>query len=118
MFNIIFDFDGVIHSYTSRWIDEATVPDPPVPGAIEFIREVMKEYGVVICSTRAKSPVGISAIHDYLIKYGMSEEEVSKIQITNKKVAAILQIDDRSFCFKGNFPSLDYIKNFKPWNKE
>jgi len=31
------DFDGVIHSYTSKWVDEATIPDPPVPGALRWL---------------------------------------------------------------------------------
>ena len=36
---ICLDFDGVIHSYTSGWKGAAVIPDPPVPGALEFIVE-------------------------------------------------------------------------------
>ena len=38
---VVFDFDGVIHSYTSGWKGTTEIPDPPVPGiqeAIEHIR--------------------------------------------------------------------------------
>ena len=32
MKTVVFDFDGVVHSYTSGWQGEDTIPDPPVPG--------------------------------------------------------------------------------------
>ena len=34
---ICVDFDGVIHSYKSGWRGVAVIPDPPVPGAIEWL---------------------------------------------------------------------------------
>lgn len=33
------DFDGVIHSYTSRWKGVDVIPDMPVPGAFEALTE-------------------------------------------------------------------------------
>ena len=38
MKTILLDFDGVIHSYTSGWKGAGVIPDPPVPGAIDFLR--------------------------------------------------------------------------------
>lgn len=32
---VVFDFDGVIHSYTSGWKGATEIPDPPVPGVRE-----------------------------------------------------------------------------------
>src|ERR1700743_3429981 len=46
------DFDGVIHSYASGWKGADVIPDPPVAGAIEFIREALKHFRVAIFSSR------------------------------------------------------------------
>ena len=32
-YSIAVDFDGVIHSYTSKWVAADVIPDPPVSGA-------------------------------------------------------------------------------------
>lgn len=36
---VVFDFDGVIHSYTSGWKGATVIPDPPVPGIKEAIKK-------------------------------------------------------------------------------
>ena len=35
------DFDGVIHSFKSGWKGAGKIPDPPVEGAIEWIRSLL-----------------------------------------------------------------------------
>ena len=37
---VVFDFDGVIHSYTSGWKGVANIPDPPVPGIREALADL------------------------------------------------------------------------------
>jgi hypothetical protein len=49
------DFDGVIHSYTSPWIDEATIPDPPVPGALRWLWKATEWFDVQIYSSRSRT---------------------------------------------------------------
>ena len=65
---VVFDFDGVIHSYTSGWQgSDALIPDPPVPGikgAIDHIRAA--GYRVVVVSTRCRSVEGQYAIAQWL----------------------------------------------------
>jgi hypothetical protein len=60
------DFDGVIHSYTSRWQGAAVVPDPPVPGALEFIVKALETYEVAIFSSRSHQWGGKRAMKHWL----------------------------------------------------
>lgn len=111
---VIFDFDGVIHSYTSGWKGIDCIPDPPVDGikeAIDSIRD--KGYKVVIVSTRCRDINGISAIKDWLNKYDIEVDDISI-----EKPPALCSIDDRAICFDGNSSGLlEKIESFKPWNK-
>jgi hypothetical protein len=56
MKTICVDFDGVIHSYTSGWKGPRTIPDPPVPGALEWIATMAQEPGfkIAIYSSRSR----------------------------------------------------------------
>lgn len=128
---ICFDFDGVIHSYTTPWSDPAVIPDPIVPGALEAILAYLNAgYEVAVLSSRSSYRRGRRAMMDWLIdqladhkeKHGGTFEPGyvvhSLISWPTSKPPAILTIDDRAHCFKGTFPTLDEIKNFKPWNKQ
>ena len=42
------DCDGVLHSYVSGWQGADSLPDPPVPGAIEWLEDVTKHFEVAI----------------------------------------------------------------------
>ena len=69
---IVFDFDGVIHSYRSGWKGETVIPDPPVPGIREVIEQLMERgYDVVIVSARAKTAEGTLAICHWLQFHGL-----------------------------------------------
>lgn len=111
---VVFDFDGVIHSYISGWKGIITIPDPPVPGIAEAIQNIRKHYVVAVVSTRCSTPEGIEAVNSWLDKYGIEVDAVLK-----EKPPAIVYIDDRAICFDGD-PSrlLSRIQTFEAWNKK
>ncbi len=111
---VVFDFDGVIHSYTSGWVKEDIIPDPPVPGIKEAIVSMRDAgYEIVIVSTRCASYEGMVAIHEWLKKHKITVDDVCK-----EKPPAICYIDDRAICFDGHPEALfEKVQNFKPWNK-
>ena len=111
---VVFDFDGVIHSYTSGWIGPACIPDPPVPGIKEAIAEIRAAgYEVVVVSTRCTHIAGIQAILNWLM-----DHEIQVDRVCVDKPPAIVYIDDRAICFDGRPETLlGQIQEFKPWNK-
>lgn len=130
---ICVDFDGVIHSYTSGWKGVDVIPDPPVPGAIEWLKSILpvpealggniyKEYNgpiAVIYSSRSKDSEGILAMQKWLVNNGLDESYVIEgiLSFPKQKPPAWLTIDDRAICFNGVFPTKDEMLNFKPWYK-
>ena len=118
MKSICIDFDGVIHSYTSKWTNPQTISDGPVEGAFEFIENCIKNnFQVWIFSSRLEYMDAQSHMFDWFIKHGLNKEILHSLGFTYEKVPAILYIDDRGYHFQGTFPSIEFIKNFKPWNK-
>ena len=61
-YTVCVDFDGVLHSYTTPWINAHTIPDPPVQGAIAWLATMLEKFDVVIFSTRCKTWRGRRAI--------------------------------------------------------
>ena len=111
---VVFDFDGVIHSYISGWKGITTIPDPPVPGIAEAIQDIRKHYVVAVVSTRCSTPEGIEAVNNWLEKYGIEVDAVLK-----EKPPAIVYIDDRAICFDGCAENLlSKIQTFEVWNKK
>jgi hypothetical protein len=123
------DFDGVIHSYTSPWIDEATISDPPVPGALRWLWKATKSFRVVIYSSRSKLETGRAAMSQWLGRWSVDHElgipgdwdcaPLAGIEFSAEKPAAFLTIDDRAICFDGDWSKLDpeSLLGFRPWNK-
>lgn len=111
---VVFDFDGVIHSYTSGWKGIDVIPDPPVPGIKEAIDDIRAAgYEVIIVSTRCSTQEGAEAIGKYLSKYDICPDDIRK-----EKPPAIAYIDDRAICFDGDSASLlTRIQQFQPWYK-
>ena len=119
------DFDGVIHQYVSPWVAADVIPDPPVPGAMAFLRDIAEEYRVRIFSTRNSQEGGIAAMKEYIFQHLAEEfgtEEAKRISARLKfpdseKPKSHFFIDDRAFRFEGKWPTMDEIAAFRPWNK-
>ena len=106
---VIFDFDGVIHSYTSGWKGIDVIPDEPVSGIREVIDELRNEH----VSTRCAETCGIVAIHEWLHKHDIVVDRVQA-----EKPPALVVVDDRCICFDGTTRGLvEKIKNFRPYRE-
>lgn len=112
---VVFDFDGVLHKYVTRWTRPEEIHDGPTEGALDAVLSYIRAgFEVVVMSARASDPRGRRAIHEWLKKHGFPEMHVS-----HEKPGAVLYIDDRGYHFTGsNFPSVEFLKSFKPWNKQ
>lgn len=111
---VVFDFDGVIHSYTSGWKGMDVIPDPPVPGIKEAIDEIRERYEVVVVSSRTAQEDGYRAVEEWLAKYDIVVDG-----ICDTKPPAIVYIDDRAIKFNGKPETLlDEISNFKTWQNK
>ena len=111
---IAIDFDGVIHSYLSKFVSEEFIPDEPVEGIADLLNKLKDKYKIVIFSTRASTKRGKNAIINYMNDKGLYFDEV-----TNIKPAAFLYVDDRAIQFNGDCDKLynDIVSFKRPWNK-
>ncbi|MFH1648337.1 MAG: hypothetical protein ABIA11_01225 [Patescibacteria group bacterium] len=124
------DFDGVLHSYSSGWKGARNILDPPVTGAIEWLRSMLGcpenegigprylDFRIAIYSSRSRYFGGRKAMKKWLRKYGLTKYEIELIDFPLMKPAAFLQIDDRAITFTGVFPDPKELLKFKPWNKK
>jgi hypothetical protein len=118
------DFDGVIHSYAKGWEGVGVISDPPVPGAMKFIRDTQKHFCVAIYSSRSAHSSGVKAMRNAVLEWLREEfgkEDARRIfaaiEWPINKPSAFLTIDDRALTFSGLFPDPKDLLKFKPWNK-
>ena len=113
---VVFDFDGVIHSYKSGWPGDAIIPDEPVVGIDKALRDIHQAgYKIVIVSSRCNSKAGMVAVNDWMLKYDLLKYVDL---ISSSKPPAIVYVDDRGICFDGHPEKLlTQIQKFKPWYK-
>lgn len=120
------DFDGVIHSYSSGWQGADCIPDPVVPGAIDFIVKAVEIFTVSIFSSRSNQRMGIEAMQFYLklqfyrrMEPHDADPILSALQWPKEKPPAVVTIDDRALTFSGRWADYDPSKllTFQPWNK-
>ena len=108
---VVFDFDGVIHSYQSGWKGADKVPDPVVPGIREAIADLRQEYLVVVVSTRCSTAAGMKAVRDYL-----AENDITVDDVMAEKPPAVCYVDDRAIRFDGKADTIPYlVRGFKSW---
>lgn len=119
------DFDGVVHAYTSRWQGPTVAADPPVDGFFDFLREAQDaNYRVAIHSSRSHQEGGIDTMRAYLWRWGrmlLPEDEywrIDAIEFPTYKPPCMLTLDDRAWTFRGVWPHISELKQFRPWNKE
>lgn len=107
---IAIDFDGVINGYQSGWTGPADLPDDPVPGAAEALREYVKQFKVVVMSTRAETPEGKQGIWDYLHKH-FPDIAGQISDVTHLKIKAGWYIDDKARPVAADaFPTVESLK--------
>ena len=128
-------FDGVLHSCSSGWHGQRKILDPPVPGAIVWLRSLLTDaecvcamaprfhdFDVQIHSSRSKCWGGRRAMKKWLglefEKAGFYWQLVELIKFPSTKPPAFLQLDARGMCFTGTFPTPEAMKAFKSWNEK
>lgn len=130
---LVLDFDGVIHSYTSKWT--GWVPqDPPVDGALEFVEWALGEGGfdrILVASARVKDgggddtqqaicPYRVEAVEQWLEYHGFPVGKGLEVHTGVGKPHADLYVDDRGYRFEGSFNHLKmFVDNggIDPWNR-
>lgn len=114
---VALDFDGVIHSYSTPWVADHIIPDPPVEGIDIALKELTKEgYTLMIFSSRARSAKAVRAMREWLRKYNLSQYI---FDICYEKPVAVAYVDDRAIYFDGNPSSiLPAVKALVPWHKD
>lgn len=118
------DFDGVCHSYTSGWQGADVIPDPHVPGLFEFLELASEIFDIQVFSSRSGQAGGKEAMALWFTEQrelwrerGGQGSGVLQISFPDEKPAALVTIDDRAITFTGEWPSVEWLANFKPWNK-
>lgn len=116
------DFDGVLHSYTSGWQGADVIPDPPVPGALDFLEAALGAFQVAIYSSRSHQRGGVQAMKAWLFKWAYELRKpkslISRLlEITYplEKPPAFVTIDDRALTFMGTWPTIEELQGFEPW---
>jgi hypothetical protein len=99
------DLDGVLNQFDG-W-KGADYFHPPRPGAREFLKRIHQlGYEIVIFTVRWKPHV-----EQWLLLNNLAEYVT---EVTDKKPAAHVYIDDRALCFRGDFQeALESIAKFR-----
>jgi hypothetical protein len=121
---IAVDFDKVIHAYSRGW-QNGVIYDEPMPGAFDALRKLREEYNVYIFTTRQPDGETVEgdlegpvvdgqhdAIRQWFCRHG--GEDLANLPITNRKVIAVLYIDDRAVRFTNWQEAMFAIRVLEP----
>lgn len=131
---IAVDFDGVIHQYVSPWTSPVDVHDPPVPGALDFLRRLLGSgWRVIIHTARLMNNVPpaetdvpeidltsrVQAIRAWFREHDAQDVEAAvSFWTAGGKPHADVYLDDRALRFDGIWPSDAALNGAKvPWNR-
>lgn len=121
---VCLDFDGVCHRYTSPWRGPAHIPDPPVEGLFAFLGKAVEAFAVHIFSARSHQDGGIEAMREWFRHWAEIElgptagpALVAQLSFPTEKPPFWVGLDDRVWCFRGIFPTIEAMREFLPWNK-
>lgn len=114
--NLAIDFDGVIHNADKGWFD-GTCYGEPLPGAIDAIKHLSKNYKIIIFTAKARvdrplvnGKTGVLLVLEWLEKHGIGQYVSS---ITAEKPRAELYIDDNGYHFENWVDTLEFIKSYE-----
>lgn len=101
--NLAIDFDGVVHTFDRGWHD-GTCYGEPIEGSIEAIKELSKNYRIIIFTAKVKKDrplvdgkTGLTLVNEWLDKHGLTSY-VS--EVTCEKPRAKYYIDDKAIRFE------------------
>jgi hypothetical protein len=121
---ICVDFNGVIHDHSPHSRGFCPPDSPEVPGAVEWLRVVTEEYDACLVSASFRESRNILNAKQWLASRGIPPQWMSsaivgmpRLSLSPFKFPSLMFIDDRGFCFRGTFPTVSEIKNFRPWNR-
>ena len=107
------DFDSTL-SQLDAGKDFNSFYGTPIPGAQEWMQEMVQYFNIVIFTSRCLNYEGVKNIHAWLLRYDFP----INIFVTNVKIPARYYIDDRAYRFTGNnYPSVEEVQNFTSWDK-
>lgn len=114
--NIAIDFDGVIHD-DNKGFHDGTCYGDPIPGSLESIKELSKEYKIIIFTAKAKpcrplinGKTGKELVIEWLTKNNFMEYIN---EVTAEKPRAFLYIDDNGYRFKNWKNAINFVKKIK-----
>jgi hypothetical protein len=114
------DFDGVLHAY-DQWHGLDVVDGRPVPGAMEFLARASDCMRVAVYSRRSGSPIGTTAMKEWLEREAKVtpgwQSWLPLVEWWTEKPPARVFLDDRAWTFQGEWPAIDKLMAFQPWNR-